>query len=282
MSHRHVNKRTGAIAGAAAVAIAGAAIVLPHANASTDQPAALKTLSAHSATQLATSLKADLKDNGAGWYLDGSKGHLVMNVLSEDDAANVRAKGAVARVVQNSMTALKSGTKTLRESAAVPGTAWSIDPKTNKIVVTADRTVTGAKMATLTKATNGMGEGMVTVKRSQGEFKRFDGGDAGSAAGGAAGSAAEMRRAVPVMPRVAQETPQGVRGTPRAVPETRQVAPEMPRVAPETRQAAPETAVGVPEAVGRPPGLSAAVPSSVATPAAHWASMSRSRAHRRS
>lgn len=190
MSHRHVNKRTGAIAGAAAVAIAGAAIVLPHANASTDQPAALKTLSAHSATQLATSLKADLKDNGAGWYLDGSKGHLVMNVLSEDDAANVRAKGAVARVVQNSMTALKSGTKTLRESAAVPGTAWSIDPKTNKIVVTADRTVTGAKMATLTKATNGMGEGMVTVKRSQGEFKRFDGGDAGSAAGGAAGSAA--------------------------------------------------------------------------------------------
>ncbi|MGW2005913.1 S1 family peptidase [Streptomyces nigrescens] len=182
--------RTGAIATAGVGAVAAAAILLPNANASTDQPAALKTLSAHSATQLATSLKADLGDQSAGWYLDSSNGHLVMNVLSEDDAASVKAKGAVAKVVQNSMTALKSGAKTLRDNASVPGTAWSIDPKTNKIVVVADRTVTGAKMATLTKTTNGMGEGMVTVKRSQGEFKRYDGGDAGSAAGGAAGSAA--------------------------------------------------------------------------------------------
>ncbi|UYB44084.1 S1 family peptidase [Streptomyces sp. Je 1-4] len=182
--------RTGAIATAGVAAVAAAAILLPNANASTDQPAAPKTLSAHSATQLATSLKADLGDQSAGWYLDSSNGHLVMNVLSEDDAASVKAKGAVAKVVQNSMTALKSGAQTLRDNASVPGTAWSIDPKTNKIVVVADRTVTGAKMATLTKTTNGMGEGMVTVKRSQGEFKRYDGGDAGSAAGGAAGSAA--------------------------------------------------------------------------------------------
>ncbi|MEU6331039.1 S1 family peptidase [Streptomyces sp. NPDC047049] len=183
MSHRHVNKRTGVVVGAAAAAIAAAAILLPNANASTDQPAAPKTLSAHSATQLAASLKADLGDKGAGWYLDSANGHLVMNVLSEDDAKSVTAKGAVAKVVHNSMTALKAGAKTLRDSASVPGTAWSIDPKTNKIVVLADRTVTGAKMATLNKATSGMGAGMVTVKRSQGEFKRYDGGNAGSAAG---------------------------------------------------------------------------------------------------
>ncbi|MGW7574399.1 S1 family peptidase [Streptomyces sp. NPDC054765] len=187
LSHRHVNKRTGALAGAAAAAIAAAAILLPNANASTDQPTAPKTLSAHSATQLAASLKADLGDKTAGWYLDGANGHLVMNVLSEDDAKSVTAKGAVAKVVHNSMTALKAGAKTLRDSASVPGTAWSIDPKTNKIVVLADRTVTGAKMATLNKATSGMGAGMVTVKRSRGEFKRYDGGDAASTAGSAAG-----------------------------------------------------------------------------------------------
>ncbi|MFC9239853.1 S1 family peptidase [Streptomyces decoyicus] len=180
--------RTGAIAAAGVAAVAAAAILLPNANASTDQPAAPKTLSAHSATQLAASLKADLGDKGAGWYLDSAKGHLVMNVLSEEAAKSVTAKGAVAKVVHNSMTALKAGAKTLRDSASVPGTAWSIDPKTNKIVVLADRTVTGAKMAMLNKATGGMGEGMVTVKRSQGEFKRYDGGDAGSAAGGAAGA----------------------------------------------------------------------------------------------
>ncbi|MDT0457920.1 S1 family peptidase [Streptomyces sp. DSM 41527] len=183
-----MNKRTGVVVGAAAAAIAAAAILLPNANASTDQPAAPKTLSAHSATQLAASLKADLGDKGAGWYLDSANGHLVMNVLSENDAKSVTAKGAVAKVVHNSMTALKAGAKTLRDSASVPGTAWSIDPKTNKIVVLADRTVTGAKMATLNKATSGMGAGMVTVKRSQGEFKRYDGGNAGSAAGGAAGN----------------------------------------------------------------------------------------------
>ncbi|BCK73181.1 hypothetical protein Srufu_071340 [Streptomyces libani subsp. rufus] len=260
--------RTGAIATAGVAAVAAAAILLPNANASTDQPAAPKTLSAHSATQLATSLKADLGDQSAGWYLDSSNGHLVMNVLSEDDAASVKAKGAVAKVVHNSMTALKSGAKTLRETAAVPGTAWAIDPKTNKIVVTADRTVTGAKMATLSKATNGMGDGMVTVKRSQGEFKRYDGGDAGSAAGGAGG--AGDAAGVPEMPRAARVTPQGV-------PETRPAA----RV---TRPVAPETAVAVavPETVDRPPGRSAAVPSSAATHAARWASTSRSRAPRRS
>ncbi|MFJ9471157.1 S1 family peptidase [Streptomyces caniferus] len=182
-----MNKRTGAIVGAAAAAIAAAAILLPNANASTDQPAAPKTLSAHTATQLAASLKADLGDKTAGWYLDNANGHLVMNVLSADDAKNVTAQGAVAKVVHNSMTALKAGAKTLRDSASLPGTAWSIDPKTNKIVVLADRTVTGAKMATLNKVTGGMGAGMVTVKRSQGEFKRYDGENAGGAAGSAAG-----------------------------------------------------------------------------------------------
>ncbi|MFJ6789120.1 S1 family peptidase [Streptomyces angustmyceticus] len=182
-----MNKRTGAIAGAAAAAIAAAAILLPNANASTDQPAAPKTLSAHTATQLAASLKADLGDKTAGWYLDSANGHLVMNVLSADDAKSVAAQGAVAKVVHNSMTALKAGAQTLRDSASVPGTAWSIDPKTNKIVVLADRTVTGAKMAQLNKATSGMGSGMVTVKRSQGEFKRYDGESASGAAGSAAG-----------------------------------------------------------------------------------------------
>ncbi|MGG7575396.1 S1 family peptidase [Streptomyces sirii] len=188
-----MNKRTGAVAGAAAAAIAAAAILLPDANASTDRPVVPRTFGAHAATQLATSLKADLGDQAAGWYLDGANGHLVMNVLSEDDAESVRAKGAVAKVVANSMTALKSGTRTLRETASVPGTAWSIDPKTNKIVVLADRTVTGAKMAQLTKAAGGMRE-LVTVKRSQGEFQRYDGGSAsggaGANGGGNAGGAA--------------------------------------------------------------------------------------------
>lgn len=180
--HRQVNKRTGAIAGASAAAIAAAAFLLPNAHASTDTTPTLRTFSAPSAARLAATLKSDLGDKAAGWYLDGKTGHLVMNVLSKEEADRVTAKGAVAKVVRHSMAALEQGTQTLRATASVPGTAWSIDPRTNRIVVLADRTVTGRKMATLAKATGQMGE-MVTVKRSAGEFRRYDGGDAGAGAG---------------------------------------------------------------------------------------------------
>src|SRR4051812_26704032 len=86
VSHRHVNKRTGVVIGAAAAAVMGAAILLPNANASTDRPPAPRTFSASAATRLATALKSDLGADNAGWYLDGANGHLVMNVLSQDAA----------------------------------------------------------------------------------------------------------------------------------------------------------------------------------------------------
>ncbi|MFG2892411.1 S1 family peptidase [Streptomyces sp. NPDC048248] len=184
-----MNKRTGAMVGAAAAAIAAAAVILPNANASQDKPLTPRTFtaaSAPSAARLAQTLKADLPDRTAGWYLDGATGHLVMNVLTADDVGSVTSKGAVAKVVRNSMTALKAGTRTLSDTASVPGTAWSIDPRTNKIVVLADRTVTGRKMAALSKATDGM-DGLVSVKRSQGEFRRYDGENAGQGAAGSAG-----------------------------------------------------------------------------------------------
>ncbi|MEV6129922.1 S1 family peptidase [Streptomyces violaceusniger] len=190
-----MNKRTLAISGAAVAALGAAAILLPNANANPDETSGAKTFSSPVAVKLARSLAADLGDNGAGWYYDNANRQLVMNVVDEDSAEGVQAKGAVAKIVTNSMEELKAATKTLSSDASVPGTAWSIDPVTNKVQVTADRTVTGAKWATLTKATDQM-EGTVSVKRSQGEFKKFDGeevaqpGDNGGAgAGDAAGDA---------------------------------------------------------------------------------------------
>ncbi|QDL69168.1 S1 family peptidase [Streptomyces malaysiensis subsp. malaysiensis] len=198
MSHRRVNKRTLAISGAAIAALGAAAILLPNANANPDETSGAKTFSSPAAVKLARSLASDLGDNGAGWYYDGANRQLVMNVMDQDSADSVRAQGAVAKVVQNSMAELKAATETLSSDASVPGTAWSIDPVTNKVQVTADRTVTGAKWATLTKATGQM-EGTVSVRRSQGEFKKFDGGEAaqpgdngdngGTGAGDAAGDA---------------------------------------------------------------------------------------------
>ncbi|WP_413805451.1 S1 family peptidase [Streptomyces sp. OE57] len=190
-----MNKRTLAISGAAITALGAAAILLPNANANPDETSGAKTFSSPAAVKLARSLASDLGDNGAGWYYDNGNRQLVMNVVDEDSAESVRAKGAVAKVVQNSMADLKAATQTLSSDASVPGTAWSIDPVTNKVQVTADRTVTGTKWDTLTKATGQMA-GTVSVKRSEGEFKKFDGEEAaqpgdngGASAGDAAGDA---------------------------------------------------------------------------------------------
>ncbi|WP_030547957.1 S1 family peptidase [Streptomyces albus] len=178
MSHRRVNKRTSAIAAASAAALAGAVILLPNANASDEKEAAPRTFAGPAAAETGTALAADLGADAAGWYFDGDSGRLVMNVLDEEAAETARAKGAEARIVDNSMAELKAATQTLSDQASIPGTAWSIDPKTNKVSVLADRTVTGDKLAELEQATDGMA-GLVSVKRSQGEFKPFaDGGDA--------------------------------------------------------------------------------------------------------
>ncbi|WP_050515473.1 S1 family peptidase [Streptomyces rimosus] len=189
-NHRHVNKRTGVLVGGAAAALLAAAIVLPQANASPERPRPLRTFSSESAARVASSLKADLgADRTAGWYLDSGKGQLVMNVLSAEDAGRVEAEGAVARVVRNSMGELQAATRSLGNSAAIPGTAWSIDPRTNRVSVTADRTVTGEKLATLTRAVEKLGSGVASVRRSSGEFRRYDGGGiGGSAEGGVGGS----------------------------------------------------------------------------------------------
>jgi streptogrisin D len=89
------------------------------------------------------------------------------------------SRGESPRADENPMARLKSATQTLKQRASVPGTAWAIDPKTKQVVVTADRTVTGAKWDTLMSTVGTMEQGTVRVKRSSGEFHLFaEGGDA--------------------------------------------------------------------------------------------------------
>ncbi|MEU2790031.1 S1 family peptidase [Streptomyces sp. NPDC007100] len=185
-----MNKRTGALVAGAAAALVAAAVVLPHANASAERSRPPRTFSSESAARVAASLKADLgADRTAGWYMDTATRQLVMNVLSADDAKRVEAEGAVAKVVRNSASELDAATRALSAHAAIPGTAWSVDPRTNQVAVLADRTVTGAKLAALTTAVEKLGGGMASVKRSPGEFRRYDGGG-GQGQGGGGGTAA--------------------------------------------------------------------------------------------
>ncbi|MFF7857293.1 alpha-lytic protease prodomain-containing protein [Streptomyces sp. NPDC007904] len=187
MSHKRIPKRKAAIAAGSVVALGAAAILLPNANASQDgasddAAAAPRTLKATDASDLASQLAGLLGDAFAGSYYDGGKQQLVVNVVPGDDnnvIVQAKKAGAAVREVDNSMSELESGARTLKAKATIPGTSWAVDPRTNKILVTADSTVTGAKWDRLESTVRSLGSGMATVKKSPGTFKTFaSGGDA--------------------------------------------------------------------------------------------------------
>ncbi|POX49140.1 S1 family peptidase [Streptomyces sp. Ru72] len=62
--------------------------------------------------------------------------------------------------------------------ADVPGTAWAVDPKTNRVVVTVDSTVSNAEIAKIKQEAGG-NAGALTIKHTPGRFnKLISGGDA--------------------------------------------------------------------------------------------------------
>ncbi|MFH9729963.1 S1 family peptidase [Streptomyces sp. NPDC017260] len=188
MSHKRIPKRRAAMAAGGVVALGAAAVLLPNANASQDggtphdAAAAPRTLKAADASDLASRLAGLLGDAFAGSYYDTGEQRLVVNVVPGDDdqvVARARKAGAEVREVGNSMGELSGGARTLRSEATIPGTSWALDPRTNKILVTADSTVTGAKWDRLESTVESLGPGMATLKKSAGTFKTFvSGGDA--------------------------------------------------------------------------------------------------------
>ncbi|MFD9026761.1 S1 family peptidase [Streptomyces parvulus] len=187
MSHKRIPKRRAAIAAGGVAALGAAAILLPNANASqdggsSDTAAAPRTLKAADASDLASRLAGMLGDAFAGSYYDTGDQQLVVNVVAGDDnqpVVEAKKAGADVREVDNSMGELRGGATTLRSKAAIPGTSWAIDPRTNKILVTADSTVTGEKWERLESTVQGLGSGMATLKKSTGTFRTFaSGGDA--------------------------------------------------------------------------------------------------------
>ncbi|WP_367319073.1 S1 family peptidase [Streptomyces sp. HUAS ZL42] len=185
MSHKRIPKRKAAIAAGSVAALGAAALLLPNANASqdgaSDAGAAPRTLKATDASDLASQLADLLGDAFAGSYYDSDKQQLVVNVVNGDNNTIIQVKkaGAAVRKVDNSLSELKAGAQTLKAEATIPGTSWAIDPRTNKLLVTADSTVTGNKWNQLESTVESLGSGMATIKKSAGTFKTFvSGGDA--------------------------------------------------------------------------------------------------------
>ncbi|MFD7689206.1 S1 family peptidase [Streptomyces sp. NPDC059781] len=187
MSHKRIPKRKAAMAVGGVVALGAAAILLPNANASQDgasdgAAAAPKTLKAGDASDLASQLAGLLGDAFAGSYYDGDNKQLVVNVVPGDNnnvIVQAEKAGAAVREVDNSMTELEAGARTLKSEATIPGTSWAVDPRTNRILVTADSTVTGDRWNRLESTVESLGSGMATIKKSAGTFRTFaSGGDA--------------------------------------------------------------------------------------------------------
>ncbi|AEN09091.1 MULTISPECIES: S1 family peptidase [unclassified Streptomyces] len=179
MSHRRISRKRAALAGSAVVALVVTGVSFQTANASDDVPQfTARTLTAQAAGNLATTLDKTLGADAAGAYYDAEAKHLVVNVLDEAAAEQVRQAGGTARIVQNSVAELKAARQTLADRATVPGTSWAVDPVSNKVVVTADRTVDSASWDKLGAVVKGLG-GKAQLNRTAGEFKPLiAGGDA--------------------------------------------------------------------------------------------------------
>jgi streptogrisin D len=127
---------------------------------------------------VATTLTQRLGARSAGSYLDPATRKLVVTITSAADAATVRAAGAVPRRVARSAAQLRGTEATLSRSARVVGTAWSIDPSTDQVVVSIDSSVSGAGLTKITAAAKSQGSA-VRVRRMRGRLRTLiSGGDA--------------------------------------------------------------------------------------------------------
>ncbi|MFE7135325.1 S1 family peptidase [Streptomyces sp. NPDC057638] len=187
MSQRRIPTRKLALAGAGALGLATAAVLLPQAyggqGGQEDPPAAQpRTLTPAAAARLAKEIGPGLGDAYGGAYYDAERRRLVVNIADGDRSAwrRVERAGAVGREVRHSAKALLAARGSLAGRATVPGTAWALDPRDNQVLVTADRTVTGKRWDRLEAAVEALGSGMARIEKSSGQFKPFalEGGDA--------------------------------------------------------------------------------------------------------
>lgn len=142
---------------------AGILVVGSLATASAAQAAPLPEASPDAAMALADRLG----DRSTGAYKDAQTGRMVVTTTDASAAAEIRAAGAVPRVVTRTAAQLRAATVELDRSARIPGTAWHTDPVTNQVVVSVDDTITGAKLARVEAVAKRLGA-TVRVERMAG------------------------------------------------------------------------------------------------------------------
>ncbi|GHE76131.1 S1 family peptidase [Streptomyces vinaceus] len=129
-------------------------------------------MSAAAAGQLADFLIPQLEGAQAGSYYDAAARKLIVNVTTPTAADTVREAGAEPRTVRFAAAQLDATKAALDSSALIPGTAWGMDPVANRVVVTADPTVTDARLEMLHKVLKPFGE-TVELQRTDQELRAY-------------------------------------------------------------------------------------------------------------
>ena len=121
---------------------------------------------------------------GAGFYFDQSLGRFVVNVTDRSAAAQVRQTGAVPKYVENGDGPLARVARALKKNVDVTGIAWGVDPASNTVLVSMDRTVDASERVDVTSVTRRFKD-RVTIERVAGRFTtNISGGEAIVGSGG--------------------------------------------------------------------------------------------------
>jgi streptogrisin D len=134
--------------------VASGVLATPYAQAAevTSSDAMLAT------SNVAAALNEKLAGSTAGSYVHSLTGRLIVTVTDKAGAEKVRTMGAEPRMVKHSGAELQAATDELSRAATVAGTSWAVDAVTNQVLVTADSTVTGAKLDRVTAAVAALGD----------------------------------------------------------------------------------------------------------------------------
>lgn len=125
---------------------------------------------------LASKIDRQFGAYAAGSYVDAGK--VVVNVTDAATAASVKAAGATPKFVKYSGATLAAADNALKSELKTPGTAFAVDPVSNKVVITADSTVTGAKLAAVKAIVAKLGDKATFETVADSITTRISGGDA--------------------------------------------------------------------------------------------------------
>jgi len=120
-------------------------------------------------TDLGSRLVNELGASRTAGNWTAADGKPVVAVTDAEAADAVSRAGARAKRVRFSMDQLKSATETLRSAPRVAGTAWMVDPKSNKVMVLGDSSVSTSDWSKMKDMAEPMAD-EVNMRRTTGTF----------------------------------------------------------------------------------------------------------------